>query len=432
MKEKIFKNFGLKIASAAFAVILWTIIVNIYDPNTTYTFSNITVQLINTESLTDKNYTYEVAEGEKISVTVSGPKSIVTDLKTSDIVAVADLSKVTAFADYVDIQVHVERDGQILSNVDATPRTSALKLNIENRDTKTFGIDVNTIGNTASGYAVTGTNSSPTYIKVTGPTSVLGNVAYVKAEVDVSGARENVVTQAELKLYDSDNNEINDDSLGMTSYTADVTVFVGRTKTVTISVEPSGSVADGYVLDKMELSQTSAIITGSEDTLNKINNIVIQGSTVNVAGLTSDRTYYVNLSNYVPEEIRILSDKQINVVAKVNASSGKNIKINTSSVQISDIPSGYTASVISKDINVSLVGSENSLKNISAGDIKMTVKLTGLTEGTKTVNIEFTVPDNCKVTGTYTADVVIVKNIGGTASTETTETTKEQETTKAN
>ena len=46
MKEKIFNNLSLKIVSAVFAVILWTVIVNIYDPNTSYTFSNITVQRV--------------------------------------------------------------------------------------------------------------------------------------------------------------------------------------------------------------------------------------------------------------------------------------------------------------------------------------------------------------------------------------------------
>ena len=55
MKEKMFKNLSLKILSAIFAVVLWTVIVNVYDPTTSYTFSNVSVQLINTESLTDKN-----------------------------------------------------------------------------------------------------------------------------------------------------------------------------------------------------------------------------------------------------------------------------------------------------------------------------------------------------------------------------------------
>lgn len=208
MKEKIFKNFSLKLLSAVFAVVLWTVIVNIYDPNTSYTFSNITVQLINTQSLTDKDYSYEVVDGGKISVTVSGPKSVVTDLKTSDISATADLSKVTAFTDYVDIQVQVIKDGQVLNNVEAVPRTSALKLSIENRDTKTLSLDVNTTGSTASGYTVASTSSSPTYIKVTGPTSLLESVATLSVNVDVSGAKEDISTSADVKMLDEDGNEI--------------------------------------------------------------------------------------------------------------------------------------------------------------------------------------------------------------------------------
>ena len=76
------------------------------------------------------------------------------------------MSKVTAFTDYVDIQVQVIKDGQVLNNVEAVPRTSALKLSIENRDTKTLSLDVNTTGSTASGYTVASTSSSPTYIKL--------------------------------------------------------------------------------------------------------------------------------------------------------------------------------------------------------------------------------------------------------------------------
>ena len=81
MKEKIFKNFSLKILSIICAILLWGIIVNIYDPNTGVTISNVSVQLINTDSLTDKGYTYEVVDGSKISVYVSGPKSIIAILR---------------------------------------------------------------------------------------------------------------------------------------------------------------------------------------------------------------------------------------------------------------------------------------------------------------------------------------------------------------
>lgn len=55
MKEKIFNNFSLKILSVLCAIVLWAVIVNIYDPTTSVTISNVNVELINAQSLTDKD-----------------------------------------------------------------------------------------------------------------------------------------------------------------------------------------------------------------------------------------------------------------------------------------------------------------------------------------------------------------------------------------
>lgn len=52
MKEKLFNNLSLKILSVLCAIVLWAIIVNIYDPTTGVTISNVNVELINTGSLT--------------------------------------------------------------------------------------------------------------------------------------------------------------------------------------------------------------------------------------------------------------------------------------------------------------------------------------------------------------------------------------------
>ena len=158
MKEKLFNNLSLKILSVLCAIVLWAIIVNIYDPTTGVTISNVNVELINTGSLTANNYTYEVVEGSKISVYISGPKSVITDIKSSDIIATADLSKISAFASYVDIQVKVVKDGREIDNIEVTPRTTAVKLEIENRVTKEFDIKPIEVGSVNDGYIVTELN----------------------------------------------------------------------------------------------------------------------------------------------------------------------------------------------------------------------------------------------------------------------------------
>ena len=399
MKEKIFNNLSLKIVSAVFAVILWTVIVNIYDPNTSYTFSNITVQLVNTQSLTEKNYTFEVVDGGKISVTVSGPKSVVTDLKTSDIAATADLSKVTAFTDYVDIQVQVVKDGQVLNNVEAVPRTSALKLSIENRDTNTYAVNVNTTGTPANGYAVASTTTSPTNIKVTGPTSLVEGVASVGVDVDVSGAKGTVNTQSDINMYDSDGNIIANEELEMSSETADVIVEMARTKTVPVVVKTSGTPSQDCVVTGTSLSQTSVVISGQQEALSKIDNITIPSSAVSVDGLSEDKTYTFKLTDYVPSGVKIVSDSRLQVTVKISKASTKTVHISSDAIKIENVSSGYNAVIEGTGIDVIISGTGTILENISATDITCNVNAAGLSAGTHSVDVSVSVPDGCSVSG---------------------------------
>lgn len=399
MKEKIFNNLSLKIVSAVFAVILWTVIVNIYDPNTSYTFSNITVQLVNTQSLTEKNYTFEVVDGGKISVTVSGPKSVVTDLKTSDIAATADLSKVTAFTDYVDIQVQVVKDGQVLNNVEAVPRTSALKLSIENRDTNTYAVNVNTTGTPANGYAVASTTTSPTYIKVTGPTSLVEGVASVGVDVDVSGAKGTVNTQSDINMYDSDGNIIANEELEMSSETAEVIVEMARTKTVPVVVKTSGTPSQDCVVTGTSLSQTSVVISGQQEALSKIDNITIPSSAVSVDGLSEDKTYTFKLTDYVPSGVKIVSDSRLQVTVKISKASTKTVHISSDAIKIENVSSGYNAVIEGTGIDVIISGTGTILENISATDITCNVNAAGLSAGTHSVDVSVSVPDGCSVSG---------------------------------
>ena len=403
MKEKIFNNLSLKIVSAVFAVILWTVIVNIYDPNTSYTFSNITVQLVNTQSLTEKNYTFEVVDGGKISVTVSGPKSVVTDLKTSDIAATADLSKVTAFTDYVDIQVQVVKDGQVLNNVEAVPRTSALKLSIENRDTNTYAVNVNTTGTPANGYAVASTTTSPTYIKVTGPTSLVEGVASVGVDVDVSGAKGTVNTQSDINMYDSDGNIIANEELEMSSETADVIVEMARTKTVPVVVKTSGTPSQDCVVTGTSLSQTSVVISGQQEALSKIDNITIPSSAVSVDGLSEDKTYTFKLTDYVPSGVKIVSDSRLQVTIKISKASTKTVHISSDAIKIENVSSGYNAVIEGTGIDVIISGKGTILENISATDITCNVNAAGLSAGTHSVDVSVSVLESSSVKLTLSA-----------------------------
>ena len=96
MRKKLTHNLGLKLASLVLAFILWFLVVQINDPKDTERFTNVQVKLINTELLEKEGKVYEVLDNtDKVSVTVSAPRSIIDQMRASDIVAEADVSRLT-------------------------------------------------------------------------------------------------------------------------------------------------------------------------------------------------------------------------------------------------------------------------------------------------------------------------------------------------
>lgn len=429
MKEKIFKNLSLKILSAVFAVVLWTIIVNIYDPTTSYTFSNVSVQLINTESLTDKNYSYEIVDGGKISVYVSGPKSVVTNIKASDIVATADLSKISAFADYVDIHVSVVRNGQTLNNVEAAPKTSAVRLSIENRDTKTINVNTEVTGKPADGYALVKQTLNPTSIKVTGPSSIIDTIDHAGITFDVTGATDEVHGDADIHLYDEEENEIKDVSLDLSQSSVSYTAQVVRIKTVAVEAGYSGTPKDGYTISSVTLNQNNVQVYGDENALNNLEKIVIPSNNINVDELDKDRIYKFSLENYIDKSLHILKNSRVEVTVKVGTTTTKSITLNTSDIRVSGLDTSMTYVFAYKTYNIEIEGNKDLVSTIDTSKISVSADLsTYKSSGTVDIKLSVSLPEGISLKNDVTVKAELKNNNTETSSSEaTTATTKTTE-----
>ena len=426
MKEKIFRNFSLKILSALCAIVLWTIIVNIYDPTMGVTISTVPVQLINTESLTDKGYTYEITDGSKISVYVSGPKSVITDIKAADIVATADLSRITAFADYADIDVKVVKDGKTLTNVEVTPKTTAVKLDIENRVTQQFDVGMEVNGTEAEGYVVTKQSVSPSTIKITGSSTTIAKIAQVKAICDISNAQDNIQSVVPIVLYDADGNVIDDPQLELSKSEVEYTASVKKSKTVPLKYSVSGEPADGYTVHKVQSSADQITISGETKVLDQITQITIPSDQLKVTGLSSDKTFRLWMEDFVPSDVSVVSDSVVSITVKISDVHSREFTVKTSDITFSGLSSGLEAEITDQDtIHVILTGSDEALAAAQASDIKATVNLTGLKEGTYTLSIQFQLPGGCSLDDTYKAAVKIQAQTAQTQPETTTQQTQE-------
>lgn len=406
MKEKLLNNLSLKILSAVCAIIIWIIIVNVYDPSTSVTVSGVEVQLVNTESLTEKEYAYDVVDGSKISVYISGPRSIVTDIKAKDIVATADLSNVTVFSDYVDIDVKVVKDGVSASSIEIAPKTTAIRLKIENRVTKTFNIDTELVGTPADGYVIGGQQISPSSVKVTGTSSVVDSISSVKVSYDVSGATMNISDAAPIKLYDSQGTEIVDDRIELSKTAVDIKVNVLMTKTVPVTYKTKGTPADGYGVSGIDQAVTEAVIAGTEDALRDVNSIDVPDSAIDVSGLNADKIFRVRLSSYLPGNITVMSEGVVNVTVRIYPVSEREISVPVTGIVLSNLPQGYNISFGDVTaVNITVKGEQSVLTALTVTGIIPTIDLSGIKEGDNTLRLKVTLPANCTLKRNYTVNV---------------------------
>ncbi len=91
--KKLTANWGLKLASLAFAMIVWFLVTNINDPVTSVRYTNIPVTLKNTNLITDQGQVYTILDNSDTisSVTLYAPRSIIDSMSQNNIVAYADL-----------------------------------------------------------------------------------------------------------------------------------------------------------------------------------------------------------------------------------------------------------------------------------------------------------------------------------------------------
>ena len=98
MKHRITKNWGLKLVSFLFAVMLWIIVTNINDPISPLKVNNIPVTIKNGDLITEKGQIYEVLEDTDMidSVIIRAPRSIIDTLGASNVIAEADMRDLTS------------------------------------------------------------------------------------------------------------------------------------------------------------------------------------------------------------------------------------------------------------------------------------------------------------------------------------------------
>ncbi|MCR4842729.1 MAG: hypothetical protein K5840_05660 [Eubacterium sp.] len=417
MLKKITENLGLKILAILFAVVLWLVVVNVEDPEITKTYT-VEVTQENTDVVEDAGMVYEVLDSsDTINVTVTAKRSIIENLSASDFNAVADFSDIkeelTEGEHSLLIYVSMNRYS---SQVTVDSGVQYLSVSLEEEMTQTFEVSASFTGTVADGYIVSGVTCDPATVKVSGPSSVVSQIATAKAVIDVSDFTSDVTQKVEVTFYNESNEAIDSDRLIVKKAKVAVTADISMEKTVTLDFSYSGEPADGYEVAGISSDVNEVTILGDTEALAEISSISIPASVIDISGRSSDYTVEVNLEKYLPDGVTLSSSSSTATVTVTISPYGNTVvKYSTSDIVTSGIADGMQVAFSAGKVTIEVSCDTDTSDSLSASDFTVSADFTDITEaGTYTITLDVEAPDGVTVSGDVTAEVVVT-------STDTTE-----------
>ena len=408
MKKWITNNLGLKILALLVSVGLWIIAININDPVSENTYT-VNVSLQNAGVLSSAGKYCEVKDNsDRIKVVVRGTRTALSQFNQADIVATADLSKITE-DNLVPIDLSTTKQSDKIEGIRSD--SQYVKLALEDVRRLQMPIEVKVLNDPQDGYILGSTQTSQNVVIISGPESIINQVESAAVEIDVSGATTDVKISLPIHLYSKEDDIIDTTKVNMSVQEISTTASILQKAVVPLIAIPQGTPTQGYVLNGIiEGLPTEITIAGKSNIVSKIPYIDISES-LDVNDIYQNTSYEININDYLPDGVSMVGNVGNNgildISVGVDKESERTIVLDPEAIQVIGVPEGYSATVsdLEDDVEVPVSGLKSLLDTVDESKLVPVINVdkylsnNGLTieKGHIDIPLDITLPDNVRL-----------------------------------
>ncbi len=360
------------------AILVWAFVVGMMDPGVTKRFTDVPVQLINQDSLTQDGLAVDSTDITSIDVTLSGDRADINKLEEGDIQVTADLYGRHEGSNYVSLEVQLPRGISLDSRSE-----DRILINIGQLVTAEKSVEATLTGEVAADTEMSGAKVEPETMTIYGTRKNVDKVDRIEAAVNARLLNDKDSTHdVAVKTVDSSGKEV--PYVTTSQETASVTARLVKYKEVPLKVDTTGSVAQGYELESVKAPDTVRI-EGSTDILADITSVTADD--IDISGLTENTRVKINLN--LPDGVSVRNSDELYATVNVRGPSTGEFSFSGNEIAIEGLDEGLSAS-ISGSIRVSVSGPRSAVSVLTKADITVSVNLSRLGEGTHEVPVYVT------------------------------------------
>lgn len=365
------------------AVVVWFVIaLNVY-PSTPVQFNNIPLEIDLTGSVADANGLSAVScNVEKVNVQLTGDRSQIGRLSAENLTAYIDFDEVSSAGEY-PLQIHLRTDNGIAFNVDTiTPTHATIKL--DKIETRTYDVEASFPNiRVTAGHALDSDDVviEPATVDITGPSAQLSAidkvVVYSDKRQDIDSSFQLYTNQ--LNLYTSEGALLDQESLTLPSTDFRINIPVLTTKELQLVYTIPGVSSEetlDWLHERLKLSEDTITLASQTSTAFVNDTFTVGSIRLSEVGLNFTKTFNIELDD---EYINRTGIQQVTVSLDNEDVKSREFTVSSDNIQIINPPAGYDFRVITKQLNVTIIGEADELDALSPNDILVTVDLLNYT-----------------------------------------------------
>ena len=410
MKHKWTNNLGLKVLSLLVSCLIWLVVTNTNDPESTQVYKNVPITIKNQDTITNANKTFTVVDGvDKINVYVTARKSIRAALNSGSFTVKADMENYNEALGTVPLEISCE-DARIRQE-DLRIIPSSLKINMEDKVEQNFGVAVVTTGKADKGYELGKTTIvSGDTIRIAGPQSLINIIGKVTILLDITNMNTDSTNLYPIRIEDKNgaaltegqmsNLELKDSNgVSLQNNSAEVRTEIWKVyNDIPLKANVTGEVAPGFKVSSITLSPQTINLVATEEAIDELGGELTLKDDISVEGLTETQDYTVDLNDTLNQydSIRLETDisSAITVHVGIDEVGSKTFQMPISDIIMHNIPADKKL-IFSPADTISI--SVKTTDDTESGDIDI-----ALDDITAEIDLK-----SCEINGSYTLPVEI-------------------------
>lgn len=358
------------------SVFIWCVYTINYGGEETRTFYDVEVAYLGESAMRDSlGLVVTREETSKVNVTVTGPRRYIINLTSADLSATVDLSRVTRQGDKT-MNYNIAYPSDVDSSAMSVSRKSPeyVSLSVSKLTSKPVEVRGEFVGTVAEGYAVDTMTFEPAVVTVTGPEEALAAISSAHVIIERESLTSSITAESTFTLRNEEGEDLELTNVQCDVGTVFATLPLSMTKEVALDVTlvAGGGATDAYVIKDIEPST-----------------ITLAGDSATLAGVNTLSLATIDLSDYSTfpetEYTIVLPNDTDNLsgvtTAKVNLEfTGLATSIFTvSNLDYANCPEGYNASIMLKNMVVTIRAPQEILDQIAPNNIRAVADLSGIT-----------------------------------------------------